>query len=72
MEITADETRFIDEVVDRARVRFPTVQPQRIRSVVDGVHHQYDGHPIREFIPVLVEREVDDLFEVEDQRGAHL
>lgn len=26
--------------------------------VVDNIHHHFDGHPVRDFIPVFVEREV--------------
>ena len=47
-------------LAQRLHDRFPQAEPARIDQVLDEVHHQYDGRPIREFIPVLVEREVAD------------
>ena len=46
------------DVVERVRTRFPDARPEQIRSMVELVHHEYEGRPIREFVPVLVEREV--------------
>ena len=48
------------DVVERVRTRFPDTRPDQIRTMVDLVHHEYEGRPIREFVPVLVEREVVD------------
>ena len=55
-----DEIHAMDELADRLRSRFPDARPDRIKQAVAQVHHQYDGSPIRDFIPVLVEREVVD------------
>jgi hypothetical protein len=57
---TTDEIHALDQVSDRLRSRFPDASPDRIRKVVHQVHDQYDGSPIRDFIPVLVEREAAD------------
>lgn len=57
---TEDEARALDQVTDRIRSRFPDARPEHVSSAVSQVHHQYDGAPIREFVPVLVEREVSD------------
>ena len=46
------------DVMQRMRARFPDTQPEQIRRLVENVHHEYEGRPIREFVPVLVEREV--------------
>ncbi len=46
------------DVMQRMRTRFPDTQPEQIRRLVENVHHEYEGRPIREFVPVLVEREV--------------
>ena len=54
----------MDWLADRLRGRFPDAPPESIKKVVDEVHHQFDGRPIRDFIPVLVEREVVDHFMV--------
>ncbi len=57
-----EEIRALDELADRLRSRFPETPPDSIKSLVTQVHHQYDGSPIRDFIPVLVEREVVEHF----------
>lgn len=72
MAISTEEFRSIEQVTERLRCRFPGLRPETVRSAVDMVHHQYDGRPIREFVPVLVEREVKDVLEVENGRGARV
>ena len=57
-----EEIRALDQVADRLRERFPDTPPDNIKQMVSQVHHQYDGSPIRDFIPVLVEREVSEHF----------
>lgn len=52
----AHETREIDEVIGRLHDRFPGIDRDRIRAVVTDAHHQFDGRPIRDFVPVFVER----------------
>jgi hypothetical protein len=64
----AEEIRALDQVADRLRGRFPDAPPETIRKMVTDAHHQYDGNPIRDFIPVLVEREVLDHLQVPPQR----
>jgi hypothetical protein len=32
-----------------------------ITAVIDGVSHRYDASPIRDFLPILIEREASDL-----------
>ena len=59
-----EEIHALDQLADRLRGRFPDAPPEKIKQVVDEVHHEYDGRPIRDFIPVLVEREVVDRFRV--------
>ncbi len=63
---TTDEIHAIDQISDRLRSRFPDATPDRIEKVVHDVHHQYDGSPIRDFIPVLVEREAADALQTGD------
>lgn len=55
-DVAAHETREIDEVIQRLRERFPTVEEGRIRGVVHEEHRTFDGRPIRDFVPVFVER----------------
>lgn len=55
-DVAAHESREIDEVIERLRERFPTVEEDRIRGVVHEEHRAFDGRPIRDFVPVFVER----------------
>jgi predicted metalloprotease with PDZ domain len=65
MSITTDEARAIDQVADRLHQRFPDAQREIVKQAVERVHHTYDGRPIREFVPVLVEREVSEALAVD-------
>lgn len=55
---TEDEARALDDVVDRLAERFPTVAREHVASIVAEKHLEMEGHPIRDFVPVLVEHEV--------------
>ena len=59
----AHEVREINEVVERLSARFPQEQPDRIRAVVDAAHEQFQGNPIRDFVPVFVERAAKDVLD---------
>jgi len=50
------EQRGVDEVVTRLSSRFPDVDVDRIRTIVAEEHQAYEGRPVRDFVPVLVER----------------
>jgi hypothetical protein len=65
-----DELRALDQLTARLRCRFPEAPPEGIRALVERAHHQYDGSPIRDFIPVLVEGEVVEHFRVPASRRA--
>jgi hypothetical protein len=57
----ADEAQALSHLAARLHEKFPHAPPERIRQVLTQLHRQYDGRPIREFIPLLVEREATDL-----------
>ena len=54
---TREEGQAITEVTRRLQERFPDARPEVIDAMVRDLHHQFDGDPIRDFVPVLVERE---------------
>jgi anti-anti-sigma factor len=58
--MSEDEDRAVAEVADRLQKRFPLHSPDVVRETVAEFHHQYDGSRIRDYIPVLVEREARD------------
>ena len=60
------ESRELNEVVQRLRDRFPDVPEEHVRSAVTKAHSEFEGNPIRDFVPVFVERTVRD----ELRRGA--
>jgi hypothetical protein len=52
----AHESRELNEVVERLLLRFPDMQEERVRSVVTKAHEKFVGNPIRDFVPVFIER----------------
>ena len=51
-----DETRAVAEVAQRLTSCFPDVAPDIIWDTVHASHERFAGSPIRDFVPVLVER----------------
>jgi len=47
----------MSEVARRLQERFPDARPDVVDALVQDLHHEFDGDPIRDFLPVLVERE---------------
>jgi hypothetical protein len=70
MPNTSGEAQAVGHVMERVQARFPHVEPGEIRALVDEVHRQYDGRPIREFVPILVEREVTDALRTGSRKRA--
>ena len=57
MESTADdESRAVQEVIDRLIGQFPSVPPDSVRDIVNACWQEFTGRPIRAFVPVLAER----------------
>lgn len=50
------ETMLIDQVVERLSSRYADVAPDRVADVVRNAHARFEQSPIREFVPLLVER----------------
>lgn len=53
---TEDEARALDDITARLSALFPQLPAHRVTDVVRAVHREFDGRPIRDFVPVLVER----------------
>lgn len=51
-----EEVRAVDEVIDRLVARFPDLPRDHIATVVETAHLELEGNPVRDFVPVLVER----------------
>ena len=52
-----DEARAIDVLIQRLSNSFTGIPPETVRAVVHASYNEYKGKPIRDFVPVLVERE---------------
>jgi len=54
--VDAGEWAAIEHLVDRLKESYPEVSPDRIMTVVHHNHVRLDGRPIRDFVPLFVER----------------
>ncbi len=53
----SDESAALDQVVERLAVSFPHVPADTIRIAVNDVYASVAGAHVRDFLPVIVERE---------------
>jgi hypothetical protein len=54
---TIRERQALDQVTDRLATSFAGRRsPRQVDQTVTAVHHRFDGRPIRDFVPILVER----------------
>ena len=51
-----DEVKAVSEVTQRLAVFFPDVNVVDVEHAVHRSYEQFTGSPIRDFVPVLVER----------------
>jgi len=51
------EDRAINEVVGRLAEEFPQASPEEVARIVGQSRHEFDDVPIRDFIPLLLERD---------------
>ena len=50
------EDQGVAKVVDHLAEEFPTLGRIRVEQVVDEAHYLLKGNPIRDYVPVLVQR----------------
>jgi hypothetical protein len=50
------EQTVIDQLVARLTSRYPSISEATVSSVVRDVHSRYDDRPVRDFVPLFVER----------------
>lgn len=51
-----DEIRAVTEVSERLTRTFPDIPAEAVHDTVRTFYDQFTGSPIRDFVPVLVER----------------
>ncbi|MCW2516595.1 MAG: hypothetical protein JWR11_5637 [Mycobacterium sp.] len=54
--IESSERTVIDQVVDRLVEKYPSVPGEKVADVVYDCYARFDGRPIRDYIPLFVER----------------
>jgi hypothetical protein len=52
-----EEQRAIGDVIDRVAGRLPSIPRQTIEATVEQHHHEFDERPIRDYVPLFVERD---------------
>lgn len=56
--MSPEEERALQIVADRVRERHPTVEQGEIARRIRIHAQEFDGRPVRDFVPLLVERQV--------------
>ncbi|MFI0450165.1 three-helix bundle dimerization domain-containing protein [Actinomadura sp. 6N118] len=57
MDAEARETAAMKEVTHRLLTIYGHDRdPEEVTETISSIHSRFDGHPIRDFVPVLVER----------------
>jgi hypothetical protein len=54
--IELSEQQIIDELAGRLVDVYAEVEPERIARIVHDAYVRFDGRPIRDFVPLFVER----------------
>ncbi|MDT5208304.1 MAG: hypothetical protein QOF67_719 [Mycobacterium sp.] len=54
--IELSEQTVIEQVVARLTSRYPVISESTVAGVVRDVHSRFEGRPLRDYIPLLVER----------------
>ncbi|NEA31466.1 hypothetical protein G3I17_07295 [Streptomyces sp. SID13031] len=52
----SDEDRAIAEAAERLTKTFPGLSPDTVERAVTESQPEFDGNPIRDFVPLFVER----------------
>jgi hypothetical protein len=54
--IELSEQTVIEQLVVRLTSRYPTISESTVAGVVRDVHSRFEGRPLRDYVPLLVER----------------
>jgi hypothetical protein len=52
----SSEAEAMARLVSRLRQQFPELDTDQIERAVQGRYAEFDGRPVRDFVPILVER----------------
>jgi hypothetical protein len=54
--IALSEQTVIEQVVARLTSRYPAISASTVAGIVRDVHSRFEGRPLRDYVPLLVER----------------
>ena len=54
--IELSEQTVIEQIVNRLKSCYPAISESTVATVVHDVHARYEGRPLRDFVPLFVER----------------
>ena len=54
--VESSEWTAIEQVVQRLQDSYPALPSDRVTEVVHHNHARFDGRPIRDYVPLFVER----------------
>ena len=54
--IELSEQTIIEQLVGRLKAHFPSVSPETVAHIVQDNLARFDGRPLREYVPLFVER----------------
>ena len=54
--VESNEWTAIQQVVERLAASYPNVPQETVTTVVHHNHSRFDGRPVRDFVPLFVER----------------
>ena len=66
---TDEEDLAVEHAAERLAERYPEVPRQRIDELVERHYEQFDGAPVRDFVPVLIEHDVKQVLKAEEHAG---
>ena len=66
---TDEEDLAVEHAAERLAERYPEVPRQRIDELVERHYEQFDGAPVRDFVPVLIEHDVKQVLNAEEHAG---
>ena len=56
----SNEADAISRIVRRLQQQFPELPVETVEKAVLGQYEQFEGRPVRDFVPILVERAAQD------------
>ncbi|MFP3464160.1 three-helix bundle dimerization domain-containing protein [Leifsonia sp. SIMBA_070] len=66
-QTATEEDIAVEHAADRLVERFPEVPREHIEELVEEHHEEFEGAPVRDFVPVLIEHDVKQELNAEER-----